>query len=165
MPKPIFMTNRVATTAILPLEVALYRACKDRHGSMSAIAETHGFSRDHFINQLDPNKTNCHVHPEAIEAITGYTKDPRILDSMCAAHGNAAWFELPALDELDQCDFYKAMGQCGIELGDLSKTICLSISDAHISLIENATIKKECMDVIRVAAHIMAMADAAKAGE
>lgn len=164
MPKPLFMSNAAASLAVLQLEVALYRACKDRHGSMSAIAEMHGFSRDHFINQLDPNKPNCHVSPEAIEAIVAYTKDPRILDSVCVAHGNAAWFELPDLAALDQCDFYQIMGKCGIELGEMSKTICDAISDGRISSIENAMIKKECMDVIRVAAQIMAMADA-KAGE
>ena len=164
MPKPIFMTNRVATTAILPLEVALYRACKDRHGSMSAIAETHGFSRDHFINQLDPNKTNCHVHPEAIGAITGYTKDPRILDSMCAAHGNAAWFELPDMDALARHDFMFDLGATCNEVGHLSKTVCESLYDDRITELEAAQIEKDCMNLIRAVLHLRAMAKA-KAGE
>lgn len=163
MPKPIFMTNRAATTAILPLEVALYRACKDRHGSMSAIAEIHGFSRDHFINQLDPNKSNCHVHPEAVEAITGYTKDPRILDSMCAAHGNAAWFELPDFEALEQHDFMFDLGAACNEVGHLSKTVCESLHDDRITEIEAARIEKDCMSLIRAVLHLRAMAQA-KAG-
>lgn len=159
-----FLNNQVAQTAVLPLQVAIYRACKDQHGSISAIAEIHGFDRDYFNNQIDVHKTNSYVSPEGIEAVISYTKDPRILDSICAAHGEAGWFELPNVDELDQSDFMHGLAGACNEVGNLSKTICESISDDHISSIEYATIDKNCMAMIRAALRIRAMAKA-KAGE
>lgn len=165
MPKRLFLTNAVAQTAVLPLDVALYRACKDNHGSMSAIAEINGFDRDRFINQCDPTKTSYQHTPETILAVIKHTRDPRILDAIHIEYGNSGWFEIPQPDELEPSDFYKALGQCGIELGEMSKVICDALADHEVSPVESAKIKKECMDVIRVAARMMIMADAAaKAG-
>lgn len=164
MSKLLFMSNAAAKSALLPLDIALYRACKDRHGSMSAIAEIYGFSRDHFINQLDPNKPNCHLTPEGVEAVIAHTKDPRILDSICAAHGQAAWFDLPALDALDQSDFMFDLGATCNEVGHLSLTVCASLKDDCITELEYAAIEKDCMALIRAVLHLRAMAKA-KAGE
>lgn len=165
MQKRLFMTNDVAKTALLPLEIALYRACKDQHGSMSAIAEINGFDRDRFINQCDPTKTGYQQTPETMIAIIKHTRDPRPVDAVIEAYGNAGWFEIPHPEQLGQGDFYRAIGQCGIEMGEMSKVVCELVSDDKVCKLDAAKIKKECMDVIRAAAQIMAMADAAKDGE
>lgn len=163
MQKRLFMTNDVAKTALLPLEIALYRACKDQHGSMSAIAEINGFDRDRFINQCDPTKTGYQQTPETMIAIIKHTRDPRPVDAVIEAYGNAGWFELPDM-ELEPGDYFKVLGQCSLEMGDLSKTLCTSLSDQKLCVLERAKVKKECFDLIKAAATIMAMLDA-EAGE
>ena len=91
----IFLSNFAAENAVLPLDVAIYRACKDRHGSKAAIAEINGFNPMVFSKCVDINNDQYHLHPEHIEAVLSYTKDIRIMHSLAASHGGAVVYEFP----------------------------------------------------------------------
>ncbi|MFX6888094.1 phage regulatory CII family protein, partial [Acinetobacter baumannii] len=74
------------------------------------------------------------------EAILDETKDSRIMDSVCAIHGNAAWFELPKTENLNTADFVMKIGKLAQEQGDLSQSVAKAIGDGCISEDELAVI-------------------------
>lgn len=151
-------------SSVMPLEMALYLAVQP-HGIKTEIAAKNDFDRQRFINQCDIHKPGYQLTIAGFAAILEHTRDPRVMDSICALFSNIGWFELPDMKELEQGDFMKAIGQSASKLGDLSKTVCMAASDHKITVMENAVIQKEGLAVIREAARLMAMADAAaKAG-
>lgn len=90
------------------------------------------------------------------------TKDPRIMDSICAIHGKAAWFELPDLHELTETNFMKKIGKLAKEQGELSQSIAEAIADKSICSDEYDVIHKDVMDLIRVALTLLAMVETHK---
>ena len=87
---------------VLPLKQAVYQACKKEHGTIAAIAATFGCNPHTLSLQINPNRDGHTLPTETIEMVIDYTKDTGILDSICAAHGNAGWFLLPDDDTNDQ---------------------------------------------------------------
>lgn len=155
-----FLSNDAAERAILPLDVALYRACKDKHGSKAAIAEIHGFNSMVFSKCVDINHQNYHLHPEHIEAITSYTKDVRILESLAAAHGGVAIVEIPDFEKINPTTFLHKIGKLSQKVGRLAQSIDDSLLDGKICDVDLATIEKDVMQLVGAAMAVNKLARA-----
>ena len=153
-----FLSNFAAENAVLPLEVSLYRACKDRHGSKAAIAEINGFNPMVFSKCVDINNAQYHLKPEHIEAILSYTKDIRILHSAAAAHGNAVVYELPSNIDIEDVGFLENIGEISKRMGELFSTVSDALRDGRIVDVEMATIEKDAMSLIAAVAQLKKLA-------
>lgn len=153
-----FLSNFAAINAVLPLDVALYRACKDRHGSKAAIAEINGFNPMVFSKCVDINNQQYHLHPEHVEAILSYTKDIRILHSAAAAHGSAVVYELPSNLDINDLSFLTNIGEVSKKMGELFHTVSDALKDGRIVDVEMAMIEKNAMSLIAAVAQLKKLA-------
>lgn len=143
-----FLSNYAAENAVLPLDVALYRACKDRHGSKAAIAEINGFNAMTFSKAVDVNNDQFHLKPEHIEAIISHTKDIRILESLASAHGGAIVYEIDSEIDIHDSGFLANIGEVSNRVGELFSTVSSALKDERIVDVEMATIEKHAMELI-----------------
>lgn len=146
---------------VLPLSLAL-RAAVYGDGDqslMSYIAEKNCWNLTTFRNSLCPTTTTHKANIYHLEAVLAETRDPGIMDSICAIHGNAGWFELPKHENLNIADFVMKIGKLAREQGDLSQSIATAIGDGVVSKDELAIIQKDVMDLIRVALTLLAMVE------
>lgn len=141
----------------MALKAAVYRPHDD--SLMAVIAEKNGFNINTFRSSLNPTTPTHKANIFHLEAVLSETKDSRIMDSICAIHGNAGWYELPNIDDLNTSDFLKKIGSLAKEQGDLAQSIAEAISDNRISHDEHSVIQKDVMDLIRVAVTLLAMVE------
>ena len=147
-------TQRLERTVLslsMALKAAVYRQNDD--SIMAIIAEKNGFNINTFRSSLNPTTPTHKANIYHLEAVLSETQDARIMDSICAIHGNAAWFELP------KHDFVMKIGKLAREQGDLSQSIATAIGDGVVSKDELAIIQKDVMDLIRVALTLFAMVE------
>ena len=146
---------------VLPLSMALRAAVYSEtdHSLMAHIAEKNCWNITTFRNSLCPTTTTHKANIYHLEAVLAETRDPGIMDSICAIHGNAAWFELPKHENLNIADFVMKIGKLAREQGDLSQSIATAIGDGVVSKDELAIIQKDVMDLIRVALTLLAMVE------
>lgn len=90
---PMSCTER-AQREILPLRLSLYHGTRDFPGGAAAIAAIYGRNATTLQHKLSPTNTTHSLNPDEMEEITTATRDPRILDSMIEAYGDAAWVDL-----------------------------------------------------------------------
>lgn len=140
--KHSFTQTERAEHCVLPLEQAVYRATKDQRGSTGAICEIHGLKYNTVAHQLNPDHDSHTLSPQLIEIVLSHTKDTRILDSICAAHGGVGWFLLPQPDELNALQHN--LSEVSQSTADLFKTTLASIADDEITADELASIRKDC---------------------
>lgn len=152
------------TMTVMSLEMALkaavYRPNDD--SLMARIAEKNCFNINTFRSSLNPTTHTHKANIYHLEAVLAETQDPRIMDSICAIHGNAAWFELPKIEHLGGTDFMNKIGKLAKEQGDLTQSIAAAISDNIVSQDEYSVIHKDVMDLIRVAMTLLAMVESQK---
>ncbi len=152
---------------VMSLEQAL-KAAVYRPGDeylMAQIAEKNGWNINTFRSSINPTTPTHKANIYHFEAILDETKDSRIMDSVCAIHGNAAWFELPKTENLNTADFVMKIGKLAQEQGDLSQSVAKAIGDGCISADELAVIRKDAFELIRVVSTILAMAEENYRGE
>ena len=148
--------------AVMPLELALKAAVSNSDKDdciLAVIAEKNGFNINTFRSSINPTTTTHKANLHHLEAILSETKDARIMDSICAIHGNAGWFELPNPEKLNVNDFVMKIGKLAREQGDLSSSIATAIGDGVISNDEFSIIQKDVLDLIRVALSLLAMVE------
>lgn len=152
---------------VMSLEQAL-KAAVYRPGDeylMAQIAEKNGWNINTFRSSINPTTPTHKANIYHFEAILDETKDSRIMDSVCAIHGNAAWFELPQTENLNTADFVMKIGKLAQEQGDLSQSVAKAIGDGCISEDELAVIRKDAFELIRVVSTILAMAEEQHRGD
>lgn len=149
--------ERTVMTIGMALKAAVYRPNDD--SLMALIAEKNCFNINTFRSSLNPTTFTHKPNIYHLEAILAETKDPRIMDSLCAIHGNAAWFELPGINVLSTADFIMKVGKLAHENGDLIQSIVAAIKDNVITKDELDVIRKEAFDLIRIAATLLKMAE------
>ena len=143
-------------TLEMSLKAAVYRANDD--SLMAQIAEKNCFNINTFRSSLNPTTTTHKANIYHLEAVLSETKDPRVMDSLCAIHGNAAWFELPNISQdLSQVEYISKIGELANEQGQLAKSVAEAIADGFINQNEHDRIQKEVLDLIRVASTILTM--------
>lgn len=145
---------------VLPLSMAL-RAAVYSEGDQSLIshiAEKNCWNITTFRNSLCPTTTTHKANIYHLEAVLAETQDHGIMDSICAIHGKAGWFELPEVStNLDQASYINKLGELAQEQGHLAQSIAMAISDNRITKDESNEIQKEVLDLVRVATTILAM--------
>ena len=161
------LTNKErAQMTVMSLQMAL-KASVYRHNDdsmMAYIAEKNGWNINTFRSSLNPTTPTHKPNIYHLEGVLAETKDARIMDSICAIHGNAAWFELPKVNVLSDSDFISKVGRLAQENGDLVQSIVTAIKDGVISADELAVIRKESYELIGIAATLLAMAELHHAG-
>lgn len=158
--------NERRERAVLTLEQALKAAVSNSNECLMAqIAENNGFNINTFRNSINPTTTTHKANIHHFEAILSETKDERIMDSVCATHGNAAWFELPETTLLVDANFMTSIGMLAREQGDLSQSVAQAIADKVITNDEAAVIQKDVLNLIRVAVNLYAMVEAFRENE
>lgn len=145
---------------VLPLSMALRAAVYSEtdHSLMAHIAEKNCWNITTFRNSLCPTTTTHKANIYHLEAVLAETRDPGIMDSICAIHGNAGWFEFPEITEdLDQSNYISKVGELAQEQGELAQSIANAVSDGRITKVEEDEIYQEVLDLIRVATSLLAM--------
>ncbi|WP_180078655.1 phage regulatory CII family protein [Acinetobacter sp. YH12251] len=145
---------------VLPLSLAL-RAAVYGDGDqslMSYIAEKNCWNLTTFRNSLCPTTTTHKANIYHLEAVLAETRDPGIMDSICAIHGNAGWFEFPKVSEnFDQVSYLSRVGELAKEQGALAQSIANAVADGRITKVEEDEIYQEVLDLVRVATSLLAM--------
>ena len=143
-------------TLEMALKAAVYRPNDD--SLMAQIAEKNCFNINTFRSSLNPSTPTHKANIYHLEAVLSETKDKRIMDSVCAIHGNAGWFELPqVIEDLNQSEYISRIGLRAQVQGALSQSIATAISDGRITSFEHDAIYQEVLDLVRVASTLMAM--------
>ena len=145
---------------VLPLSMALRAAIySDGDQSLiSYIAEKNCWNLTTFRNSLCPTTTTHKANIYHLEAVLAETRDSGIMDSICAIHGNAGWFEFPKIKEnFDQANYLCKIGELAQEQGALAQSIASAVSDGVITKVEEDEICQEVLDLVRVATSILAM--------
>lgn len=145
---------------VLPLSMALRAAVYSDtdHSLMAHIAEKNCWNITTFRNSLCPTTTTHKANIYHLEAVLAETRDPGIMDSLCAIHGNAGWFEFPEITEdLDQSNYISKVGELAQEQGELAQSIANAVADGRITKVEEDEIYQEVLDLVRVATSLLAM--------
>lgn len=145
---------------VLPLSMALRAAVYSEtdHSLMAHIAEKNCWNITTFRNSLCPTTTTHKANIYQLEAVLAETRDPGIMDSICAIHGNAGWFEFPEISEdLDQSNYISKVGELAQEQGELAQSIANAVADGRITKFEVDEIYQEVLDLVRVATSLLAM--------
>ena len=145
---------------VLPLSMALRAAVYSEtdHSLMAHIAEKNCWNITTFRNSLCPTTTTHKANIYHLEAVLAETRDPGIMDSFCAIHGNAGWFEFPEISEdLDQSNYISKVGELAQEQGELAQSIANAVADGRITKFEVDEIYQEVLDLVRVATSLLAM--------
>ncbi|NMZ72957.1 hypothetical protein HBO32_07590 [Pseudomonas nitroreducens] len=74
-------------------------------------------------HKLSPTHTNSHMNPQDIEEVTTATRDPRIIDSLIEAYGDAAWVDLRGVIEEIRREFKEEMDSAASILKAISETL------------------------------------------
>lgn len=153
--------NEKRKRAVMPLEMSLKAAVDSESDDsvMHRIAQKNGFNINTFRSSLNPTTPTHKANIYHLEAVLSETQDPRIMDSLCAIHGNAAWFELPEIEHMNQINFMSKIGKLAREQGVLAQSIATALSDGSINNDELSVIRKDAYDLIRIAATLLAMAE------
>lgn len=147
---------------VLPLEQAL-KAAVYKSGNdflLAQIAEKNCWSLNTLRSAINPTTPTHKANIYHFEAVLAETKDPRLMDSICATHGNAGWFELPQVKGLKDSDFMAQIGVLAREQGDLSQSVANAISDRVITKDEAAIIQKDVLSLVRATMNLYAMVEA-----
>ena len=145
---------------VLPLSMALRAAVYSEtdHSLMAHIAEKNCWNITTFRNSLCPTTTTHKANIYHLEAVLAETRDPGIMDSLCAIHGNAGWFKFPEITEdLDQSNYISKVGELAQEQGELAQSIANAVADGRITKLEEDEIYQEVLDLVRVATSLLAM--------
>ena len=145
---------------VLPLSMALRAAVYSEtdHSLMAHIAEKNCWNITTFRNSLCPTTTTHKANIYHLEAVLAETRDPGIMDSLCAIHGNAGWFEFPEIiEDLDQSNYISKVGELAQEQGELAQSIANAVADGRITKFEEDEIYQEVLDLVRVATSLLAM--------
>lgn len=153
--------NEKRKRAVMSLEMSLKAAVDSESDDsvMHRIAQKNGFNINTFRSSLNPTTPTHKANIYHLEAVLSETQDPRIMDSLCAIHGNAAWFELPEIEHMNQINFMSKIGKLAREQGVLAQSIAAALSDGSINNDELSVIRKDAYDLIRIAATLLAMAE------
>ena len=153
--------NEKRKRAVMPLEMSLKAAVDSESDDsvMHRIAQKNGFNINTFRSSLNPTTPTHKANIYHLEAVLAETQDPRIMDSLCAIHGNAAWFELPEIEHMNQINFMNKIGKLAREQGVLAQSIAAALSDGSINNDELSVIRKDAYDLIRITATLLAMAE------
>ena len=118
-------------TTSLSLEQACYLAVHEYPGGVPAVAATYGNKASTLQNKLNPTQATHKISAVDVEQILELTKDPRILDAICARVG-AVWINLGDMGGGSDMAMLDNITTCVTRLGDLSTKVQQSLADGRV---------------------------------
>lgn len=156
--------QRTAST-ILPLKTALYHAVHAQRGGVGAVAGAYGFNPNTLQHKLNLNNDGRHVLTVTeFEAIVSFTRDPRIMDSLCALFGDVAWFDLSHLAHLTDNSLFRQVGDLVTLVGETARDVAEAMDDGHISAAELARLESDATQLHAAVQKLIATARARMEG-
>ena len=152
-----------ADRCVLSLDQAVYQTTKRERGLVGAICSIYGLNYNTVSGQINPNNDTHTLAPDVIEYVLNHAKDKSlIMDAICSAHGNAAWFELP---HVTNGEMFGDITQLMRRFGDMHNTILEAIADKRVTNDELKALKKDGLALIGQVQKTIATAEAMKDGE
>lgn len=157
MSKKKYTAAERAENCVLDLEAAVYQAAMKPRGTLGSVCETFGLNYNTAALQVNPKRTSHTCPPLLIEQLLNVTQSALIMDAICCAHGNAAWFLLP--DDDNQCDEMIDIALLGQKFADLNSTSLDAYADKIIEPDEFAKIQRDAQALLR---HIQTIVENAR---
>ena len=145
-----------ADKCVLSLEQAIYQTTKRERGLVGAICSIYGLNYNTVSAQLNPNNDSHTLSPDTIEYVLTHAQNKSlIMDAICCAHGNAAWFELPECEDGEMFDDIAELGQ---KFVDMNSTTIEALADRVITTDELKAMQKVGYALIAQIQKVMATA-------
>ena len=137
MGRNVFGSAARAKQVILPLELALYHAVREYPGGAAAVAATVGRNPTTLQHKLSPTHPTHTLNVVELEEILPLTRDPRVMDSLCAAFGEAIWLDMSDMQPgCSASSMLSGIGEMLQRESDLTTKVAHSLQDQLIDLDE-----------------------------
>lgn len=136
------LSKTAADRTILPLRAALYHAVHDQRGGVGAVAGALGFNANTLQHKINLNSDRHNLTLADFEAILQFTRDPRIMDSLCAAYGDAFWLDLRT-GAVPDVQLLAGAGELFERVGRMARDIAEAMADGIINSDELNILKKD----------------------
>ena len=135
-----FTASERADKCVLSLEQAIYQTTKRERGLVGAICSIYGLNYNTVSAQINPNNDSHTLSPDIIEYVLTHAENKTlIMDTICCAHGNAAWFELP---ECEDGEMFDDIAELMKRFADMNNTTLAAIADQKVTNDESRAMKK-----------------------
>ena len=135
-----FTASERADKCVLSLEQAIYQTTKRERGLVGAICSIYGLNYNTVSAQINPNNDSHTLSPDIIEYVLTHAENKTlIMDAICCAHGNAAWFELP---ECEDGEMFDDIAELMKRFADMNNTTLAAIADQKVTNDESRAMKK-----------------------
>ncbi|SDJ60469.1 phage regulatory CII family protein [Pseudomonas indica] len=142
MGRTVFGCVERARREILPLELALYHAVREYPGGAAAVAATVGRNATTLQHKLSPTHPTHTLNVAELEEILPLTRDPRVMDSLCMAFGDAIWLDVRDLQPgSSPASLVSGIGEMLRRESDLAGQVAASLEDNRIDLDELAELE------------------------
>ena len=112
-------------------------------GLVGAICSIYGLNYNTVSAQINPNNDSHTLSPDIIEYVLTHAQNKSlIMDAICCAHGNAAWFELP---ECEDGEMFDDIAELMKRFADMNNTTLAAIADQKVTNDESRAMKKWVM--------------------
>jgi len=119
-------------TTTLSLEQACYLAVQSYPGKCVGVASVFVSNPGTLQKKLNPTQTSHNLYAVDVEQILEVTKDPRILDAICARVG-AVWLDLGNMGGGSDMAMLDNITTCVTRLGDLSTKVQQSLDGGRVT--------------------------------
>lgn len=157
-----FTASERADKCVLSLEQAIYQTTKRERGLVGAICSIYGLNYNTVSAQINPNNDSHTLSPDIIEYVLTHAQNKSlIMDAICCAHGNAAWFELP---ECEDGEMFGDIAELGQKFVDMNSTTLAAIADQKVTNDESRAMKKVGYALIAQIQKVILTAEAMERG-
>lgn len=153
-----------AKRAVMTLPQAIYHAVHDMPGGVGAVAGAYKFNESTFNKKVNLNSQGHRLTADEFEAVLGFTRDPRLMDSLCDIFGDAAWIDLRGLGKLGDSALILQVGELAQRVGQMAKDIAEAAADGRIDIHELSVLRKDAAQLHQTVAGIIARAEAMAGG-
>ena len=135
-----FTASERADKCVLSLDQAIYQTTKRERGLVGAICSIYGLNYNTVSAQINPNNDSHTLSPDIIEYVLTHAQNKSlVMDAICCAHGNAAWFELPTADD---GEIFDDIAELMKRFADMNNTTLAAIADQKVTKDESSAMKK-----------------------
>lgn len=140
MSNQYYTAKQRADKCVLPLDLAVYQTTKRERGLVHFICGKYGLNYNTVSAQINPNNDSHTLSPDIIEYVLTHAENKTlIMDAICCAHGNAAWFELP---ECEDGEMFDDIAELMKRFADMNNTTLAAIADQKVTNDESRAMKK-----------------------